>query len=305
MVTITTSSELPQSISEVKDFLEETLPFISARRAQSLWGHSLHLLGFAYDGTTSFRPGSRFGPHAIRDVSTNLETYSPYLHRDLADYSLIDLGNLPFHPHRYDLMNQYFDELLSGISLKKYHSKLLVIGGEHSISYAPIKYHLNEYPDLLLLHLDAHADLRDGYLGAAFSHASIIRRVLDHFGPHHQLLQYGIRSGTREEFQWMKEHHTLIDSFSKLIDQLEKIPQERPIYLTLDLDFFDPSYFPGTGTPEAGGEDFHHFIKIIKVLREKNFIGADITELAPHYDPSGQSSCLASKVTREILLAMS
>ena len=102
----------------------------------------------------------------------------------------------------------------------------------------------------------------------------------------------------------MKQNKTLRYSLEELCISLEKIPNNRPIYLTLDLDFFDPAFLPGTGTPEAGGENFHNFMKILKILNTKNFVGADIVELAPQIDPTNNSSCFASKVTREVLLAL-
>lgn len=295
---------LPQALTSPFNELEEATPFISSKREKRLFSQSTHLLGFCYDGTTSFRPGARFGPNAIREVSLNLETYSPYLHADLEEGNLIDLGNLPFYPAKPQLSLQYFEKMLEGRSLDQEKIRLVVLGGEHSISYGPIKAHLDAYPDLVLLHLDAHADLRDGYLGEKFSHASIIRRVLDHFGPRHELIQYGIRSGTREEFEWMRSQKTLKTSLQDLVEHLQALDSQRPIYLTLDLDYFDPAYFPGTGTPETGGEDFHSFIKIIKILRQKNLVGADVNELAPHYDPTGNSSCFASKVVREVILSL-
>ena len=182
--------------------------------------------------------------------------------------------------------------------------KLLTLGGEHSISYAPIKKYLEDYSDLMLIHLDAHADLRDGYEGFHYSHASIIRRALDHFGDEHSLVQYGIRSGTKEEYAWMGEKGTLQRSREDFYSIIRSIPNDRPLYLTLDLDYFDPSFFPGTGTPEPGGEDFHSFIKLMKILRDKNFVGADVVELAPELDSSGNSSVFAAKVVRELSLLL-
>ena len=156
----------------------------------------------------------------------------------------------------------------------------------------------------MLLHLDAHADLRDGYLGYHYSHASIIRRALDHFGAEHSLIQYGIRSGTKEEYQWMRENKTLVTSRETLLERLTAIPKDRPVYLSFDLDYFDPSFFPGTGTPEPGGEDFHSFISIIKILRQKNFVGCDVVELSPEIDPTDNSSVFATKVLRELILLL-
>lgn len=247
---------------------------------------------------------------AIREVSEGVESYSPYLDRDITEQNpIVDLGNLPVGTGddvdaNWQQATDAFFELTEGVDLAAKKVRLLTLGGEHSISYAPIATHLKNYPDLVLLHLDAHADLRDGYLGHHFSHASIIRRSLDHFGPGHQLIQYGIRSGTREEYQWMREHKTLRTSLQSFLDDVAAIDDARPIYLTLDLDYFDPAYVPGTGTPEAGGETFHSFIKLIKILDKKNFVGCDVTELSPTLDQSGNSDVFATKVVRELLLIL-
>lgn len=284
--------------------LEPAKPFIGTHYGPEIYADSTHILGFCFDGTTSFRPGARFGPSAIREASYGLEDYSPYLDRDTQDYHIVTMGDLPTYPSKWHLSNEFFMEMTEGLDFKQDQIKWLVLGGEHSISYGPIVRHLEHYPDLAILHLDAHTDLRDGYLEEKYSHASIIRRVLDHFTPANTLIQYGIRSGPRQEFNWMKENGTLMSSLKECCEKLEAIPDTRPIYLTLDLDFFDPAYFPGTGTPETGGEDFHGFMKLLKILARKNFVGADVVELAPMLDPTNNSACFASKVVREVLLAM-
>lgn len=283
--------------------MERCRAFIGSEIAEYINQPGIYIVGFPFDGTTSFRPGARFGPSAIRDVSEGIETYSPYLDKDIEDYPLFDLGNLDLLPSRWDLMNKQFLEITGSANLKS-GIKILTLGGEHSISEGPISLYLKQFPDLVLLHLDAHADLRDGYLEEKHSHASIMRRSLDFFGPNNQLIQYGIRSGTRDEFIWMKEHKTLRTSLQELCDDLEALPATRPIYLTLDLDFFDPAYLPGTGTPETGGETYHSFIKIMKILNRKNLVGADVVELAPMLDPTQNSTCMASKVVREVIAAL-
>ena len=244
----------------------------------------------------------------MRENSDGIESYSPYLHKDTADLNgFFDMGELQVGDSQdvesnWRIANEDFQSRVEKFDLNSH--KLITIGGDHSISYAPIRFHLEKYPNLVLLHLDAHADLRDGYQGYHFSHASIIRRSLDHFTDTHELVQYGIRSGTKEEFEEMKKRGSRCESLNALIDKLEIIDDNRPIYLTFDLDFFDPGYFPGTGTPEPGGEDFHAFIRINKVLAKKNLIGADVVELAPELDSSGVSTVLGCKVVRELALAM-
>jgi agmatinase len=284
--------------------MEMSKPFIGSRYSEAIYKNTTHIMGFCFDGTTSFRPGARFGPDAIRDASFGLETYSPYLNKDLVDFSITDCGNLPIYPSKWKITNDYFHGMTSDLDLKKDKIKFLVLGGEHSISYGPIRLALDNFEDLYLIHLDAHTDLRDGYLEEKFSHASIIRRVYDHFSPKNTLLQYGIRSGSKDEFDFMDKHGTVAKSLETCLERINSIPNNRPVYLTLDLDFFDPAYLPGTGTPEAGGETFHSFVKIMKVLKSKNLIGADVVELAPTIDSTGNSSCFASKVVREVLLAL-
>ena len=284
--------------------------YMEIQKLKKPQGRGVYLIGFGFDGTACFRKGTRKGPQAIRDNSFGIEAYSPYLDLDLEEYDhFYDLGDLPIletenQEEIWSHASDGFYKLFSNKNLEEENIRVVTLGGEHSISYAPIKTYLEQYKDLVLIHLDAHADLRDGYEGYHYSHASIIRRALDHFTNKHQLIQYGIRSGTKEEYDWMKEHKTLCTSLDEFIQRVKEIPSNRPVYLTLDLDYFDPSFFPGTGTPEPGGETFHSFVKLMKLLREKNFVGADITELSPEIDSSGNSSVFACKVVREVMLVL-
>jgi agmatinase len=286
--------------------MELVKPFYGLTTKNEVYSNATHIFGFCFDGTTSFRPGARFGPDAIRDASFGLESYSSYQDRDLEDYEsqIIDCGNLPIYPSKWEKTNSHFEKMLQSVDLKETKTKIVTLGGEHSISYGPIKKYMQCFEDLFIIHLDAHADLRDGYLDEKYSHASIIRRIWDHKKETQELIQYGIRSGTRDEFRFMEKYKTRALSLNELLEKVKAVADTRPIYMTLDLDYFDPAYFPGTGTPEAGGEDFHAFIRLIKILKTKNFVGADIVELAPMLDATGNSSAFASKVTRETLLAL-
>lgn len=238
--------------------------------------------------TPSYRSGASLGPEAIREASHNLETYSPYQDLDLNDQKIADIGELSMgYPN-----------------LKQNNIKLLTLGGDHSTSLIPITKYLQEYDDLLILHLDAHADLRDEYEGDMYSHACIMARVLEEFGENHKLLQYGIRSGTEKEFDYVRLHQPQHNNLEHFIKAIRYKYIGMPIYITLDLDFFDPSELPGTGCPEAGGASFSDFIEIIQALRNKNVVGADVVELAPELDPTGRSSCMAAKVVRELMLVM-
>ena len=281
-----------------------------AKSTQIIHDNSIHLLGFCFDGTACFRKGTHAGPNAIREVSEGIESYSPYLDIDIIDGNhFYDLGNLPTDRGNtvdevYLYANQIFEETFQNTNLKESNTKIITMGGEHSISYAPMKKYLEDYEDLTVLHLDAHADLRDGYLGHHYSHASIIYRIQELMSQDQSLIQYGIRSGTKEEYEWMEKHKTLKKSRNEFLESVASIPSDRPIYLTLDLDYFDPGIFPGTGTPEPGGEDFHSFISLMKILKDKNFVGADIVELSPPIDASGNSDVFATKVVREVIATM-
>lgn len=259
------------------------------------------LFGAPYDSTTSYRPGTRFASRAIRSESFGLETYSPYQDKDLEDISVFDGGDLelPFgNPRKaLDMIKETTKKIIDANKLP------CMIGGEHLVSLGAIEAAYEKYPDLRIIHFDAHTDLRDEYLGEKLSHASVIRRAYDLVGDH-RIYQFGIRSGERTEFYWAKEH-TFLNKFN--FNNLElaiKECQGYPVYFTIDLDVLDPSVFPGTGTPEAGGVNFHELLDAIIKVSSLNVVAMDINELSPIYDPSGASTAIACKVLRELLLAM-
>ena len=258
------------------------------------------MFGVPYDGTTSFRPGTRFGPAAIRDVSEGLETYCPQLDRDLDDIAYADLGALaiPFGaPEPVVERVKTATEAVLDLGLKP-----LMLGGEHSISSGAVSAVAEHHPDLVLVQLDAHADLREEWLGARHSHACAMRRCLEVL-PSGDLLQLAIRSGTRHEFQELRHSGRLIQDCPALAQAMQNLAG-RPIYLTLDLDWFDPAVLPGTGTPEPGGFHWSDFAQVVRVLRDHRLVGADVVELAPQLDVSGASAVLAAKVVRSLLLLM-
>lgn len=264
--------------------------------------HSVGLLGWPYDGTTSFRPGTRFGPTAAREASFGIETYCPILDRDYTDGSnCLDLGDLPFSTGSIAGLGA---EVFDWLRHLPPHLKILLVGGEHSLTYYPVKALLERYPNLRIIQLDAHTDLRKEYLEDPLSHASVFYRIKNLLkDPQSQLCQYGIRSGTQEEFRWMKENKTLVSSEEELWDRLKSFGQA-PIYLSVDLDFFDPSLVSGTGTPEAGGPDYRFFERFLDQARSLNLVGADVMELSPSWDSTGVSSTVAAKVIRSLLILM-
>ena len=264
---------------------------------------SIVLYGAPFDSTTSFRPGARFGPAAMRHESFGLETYSPYQDRDLMDISVFDSGDL-------ELCFGSSEMALSDIQKRaeeilKSNKFPLLLGGEHLVTLAAVRAVAAKYPDLHIIHFDAHADLRDDYLGARLSHACVLRRCHDLLGDG-RIHQFCIRSGEREEFRFAAQHtdfHPL--SFDGLEETVRELKEKNvPIYFTIDLDCLDPAVFPGTGTPEAGGVTFLELLEAIRTVAQANVVGADVNELAPMLDASGVSTATACKVLRELLLAI-
>ena len=262
-------------------------------------GCRVGLFGVPYDGTTSFRPGARFGPAAVRDVSTGLETYCPQLELDLETMAYADLGavDIPFGGAE-PVVEAVRKATIRVLDLQL---KPLMLGGEHSISSGAVAAVAERHPELALVQLDAHADLRHEWLGSQHSHACAMRRCLDVL-PSQKLLQIAIRSGTREEFLELNNSGRLVP-IDQMVSRLRDL-RGLPLYLTVDLDWFDPAVMPGTGTPEPGGFLWQHFAELVNELRNHNLVGADVVELAPQLDRSGSSSVLAAKVTRSLLLLM-
>ena len=258
------------------------------------------MVGLPFDGTTSFRPGARFGPAGLRDVSFGIETYSPYLDRDLEDIRFADLGDLELPIGNREKVLAEIEAFARSVT----DSKILGLGGEHLVSYPLMKVMAERHPDLQIVQFDAHCDLREDYMGEAYSHATVMRLIAGHVGPEN-IHQLGIRSGTREEFQYARQHDTLVPARKEDVEALRPQLEGKPVYLTIDLDVLDPSIFPGTGTPEPGGITFDVMMALLKRLDGLNLVGADIVELAPHYDPTGVSSVVAAKIAREVLLMMS
>lgn len=259
------------------------------------------LFGVPFDGTTSFKPGARFAPSAMREDSWAIESYSPYLDKDLEDLELFDYGNLelPFGDkmRALGMIEQTVDEIVQANKIP------IMIGGEHLVSYAPVKALVKKYPDLNIIHFDAHTDLRENYLDETFSHATVLRRIYDLVGDE-KINQFCIRSGLKEEFVWAKTHAHLEKFTFNTLPSCVKRLKEKPVYITIDLDVFDPSVFPGTGTPEPGGINFHQMLEIINSLKElNNVVGMDVVELSPKNDASGVSTAVACKTLRELILA--
>lgn len=260
------------------------------------------LFGAPFDSTTSFRPGTRFASKAIRSESFGIETYSPYQDKDLEDVKIFDSGDLELR----------FGNPVSALGdIEERTAKILgdgkiplMIGGEHLVTLGAVRAVAKKYPDLHVIHFDAHADLREDYLGEPLSHASVLHRVWEIVGDD-KIYQFGIRSGECREFLWAKDHVTMQKfNFNGLKEVVKKL-EGKPVYFTLDLDVLDPSIFPGTGTPEAGGVSFMELLQAVMELTGLQIVGCDVNELSPVYDQSGVSTAVACKIIREILLVIS
>ena len=260
------------------------------------------LFGAPFDSTTSFRPGTRFGSSAIRHESFGLESYSPYQDKDLLDKNIFDSGDLELS---FGITENALADIEERTETILNDKKIpFMIGGEHLVTLGAFRAVSKKYEDVHIIHFDAHADLRNDYLGAELSHACVIRRCWDIIGDG-KIYQFGIRSGDREEFRWGSEHITTNKFNFDTLEEVVKKLEGKPVYFTVDLDVLDPSVFPGTGTPEAGGVDFDTLRKAVTLVCSNcNIVGCDVNELSPHYDQSGASTAVACKIVREMLLAI-
>jgi len=260
------------------------------------------VFGMPMDFTVSFRPGARFGPARIREASVGLEEYSPYLDRSLADVRYFDAGDLmlPFGNAERSLamIGDFVRKLLADGKFP------LGLGGEHLVSWPIVREMHARYPDLALIHIDAHADLREHYEGEPLSHATPIRKAAELLGGRN-IYQFGIRSGTREEFEYARERLNFYPF--EVLEPLRRVLPElagRPVYVTVDIDVLDPSAAPGTGTAEPGGVSSRELLAAIHAIArsEVRVVGADVVEVAPVYDPSEQTAIVAAKLVREMLI---
>ncbi|RLQ93466.1 agmatinase [Falsibacillus albus] len=261
------------------------------------------LYGMPMDWTVSYRPGSRFGPTRIREVSIGLEEYSAYLDRELEEVRYFDAGDIPLPfgnaQRSLDMIEEFVEKLLNDNKFP------LGMGGEHLVSWPVMKAVSKKYKDLAIIHMDAHTDLREEYEGEPLSHSTPIRKIAEHIGPEN-VYSFGIRSGMKEEFQWAKENGMHISKFEVLEPLKEILPKlaGRPVYVTIDIDVLDPAHAPGTGTVDCGGITSKELLASIhEIARSQvNVVGADLVEVAPIYDTSEQTANTASKLIREMIL---
>lgn len=260
----------------------------------------LILVGAPLDLTVSFRPGTRFAPQQIRQVSPGLEEYSVYLDRDLRDCCFYDAGDIALPPGNLEESMRRIRRVIARLLADGKFP--LTLGGEHLISLAVLQEVARIHRDLAVLVFDAHTDLRPHYLGEAYSHATVMRHVAELVGGV-SLYQFGIRSGTKEEFAFAREHtHLYLREVTAPLREVAPQLGDRPVYVSLDIDVVDPAYAPGTGAPEPGGCDAGEIIQAVHLLRGLRVVGFDLVEVSPPYDPAGQTALLAAKLVREAIL---
>lgn len=279
-------------IERLSDFMAASDDYASARAV--LWG-------IGQDFTTSYRPGTRFGPGRIREASYGIEEFSYHSRKSLAEKNFFDLG---------DVAVVFGDAAATLNRAEQVARKLfqdgklsLMMGGEHLVTLPVVKAAHEKYGnDLLLLQFDAHADLREDYLGNPLSHAAVMRRCLD-FLPPGNLYQFGIRSGTQEEYELGSTQchlypHEVLRPLTEVLPTLGN----RPVYITIDIDVMDPAFAPGTGTPEPGGITSREMIDAVLAMAGLNVVGFDVVEVAPGLDQTDRTPVLAAKLIREAIL---
>lgn len=258
------------------------------------------LFGAPMDYTASSRSGSRAAPQKIRHVSRTLEEHSMFLERDLSQLKFFDNGDLSLPLGNVEKSL----EIIEGAwRLLLEDGKLpFMVGGDHLVTFPAVKAAAEHYENLALLQLDAHADLRDTYLGESNSHASVIYKIIKETGVK-DIYQLGIRSATGDELKFARKNTRFFPY--EIIEPLKKIKKElsrRPVYVTLDIDVVDPAFAPGTGTPEPGGCSSREILEAVYQLKDFQVIGIDLVEVTPAYDYGEITSLLAAKIIREALL---
>lgn len=261
------------------------------------------IVGVPFDGTASYRPGARFGPSAIRAASHSLETFSPFINKDLHGRDIVDMGDLELSPGDVEGMLQKVEAKTSDIIERD--MRPIIFGGEHTATLGVVRSLVKAYPDLMVIHLDAHADFKDEYLGNRINHATVMKRVADIIS-RDRIITIGVRTGTKDE---LADAGLNVPISLELIRQdwnevINIIPEGIPIYVSLDLDVFDPSLVPGVGNPEPYGLTWREFIQITRILTFQNFVGFDVMELTPKYDATGVSAIVAASVVRDLTLSL-
>jgi len=261
------------------------------------------LVGIPFDGTSSFRPGARFGPNAIREGSHSLEKFGPFCDRDLSNMDYIDLGDLELEPDSVESMTDKVYTVVGEILDKD--MRPVILGGEHIVSVGAIKRMVQNYPDLVVLQLDAHFDLKDEYSDDVISHTSVIQQIVDLITSE-RLYRISVHAVSREESinAGIKMSLGFNGGLHDIERVLELIPKDKPLYVSLDMDVFDPSLVPSVSNPGPIGLTYREFVQLVRGLAYWKLVGFDIVELTPQYDQTGVSSVVAASVVRDLMMCM-
>ncbi|NLO90016.1 MAG: agmatinase [Clostridia bacterium] len=263
--------------------------FLEARIKGRESGGKVVILGAPFENMSSYRKGSALGPSAIRKASQSIESYSKIFRKDLRDIDLRDGGNLILKEDPEEAMEQISQAVEKHL---RENLGIVVLGGDHSITVGAVKGALKVYPNLQGVVLDAHSDWRESYEGSSLSHACTVRRLWDILEG--RVWVVGARSfyGEEREEVYVSEG-----------ELFKKLDPRRPVYLSIDLDVFDPGICPGVGNPEPGGMNYWQVIEIFKKLLSFVVIGMDVVELHPAYDPAEISTITAAKLVQEGIAA--
>jgi agmatinase len=275
-------------------------PAFIASRA-SLPEARIVVFGIPFEGSVNLRQGADRGPRDLRLASDSIETYSPALERDLEDLAIADLGDCRLGAGS---PRQQLDSARHEIA-EFWHPGLrpVMLGGDHTATVPVIETLAPAIPELRILQLDAHPDLREEFLGERYNYASAMARVMDVVAPE-RVYQVGMRTGAREEYARRAPHlypaHAIhpVEAVRRLVPELAR----HPLYVTIDVDVLDPSEAPGTGAPEPCGLRTAELIEIVRLLEPCRIVGTDLVEVAQAFDPSGRTAITASWVLREAIL---
>ena len=273
--------------------------FIACRA--SLPDARIILFGIPFEGRVNLRRGADRGPRELRLASDSIETYSPFLGRDLEDLALADLGDCELGDGApREQLTRAREEIRR---FWRPGLRPVTLGGDHTATLPVIEVLAPAIPDLRILQLDAHPDLREEFLGERYNYASAMARVMDVVAPE-RVFQVGMRTGAREEFQRKAPHlfpaHRIhpVEAVRGLLPEL----RAHPLYVTIDVDVLDPSEAPGTGAPEPCGITAAELVEIVRLLEPCRIVGTDLMEVAQAWDPSGRTGITASWILREAIL---
>ena len=285
--------------------------FMRLPHVQDLEGVDVAILGVPTDGAVSFRSGARFGPEAIRSASVLLRPYNPLLGVDVVEsLSMVDYGDAPTVPGHHEETLPRIEEFLGPVHAAGVVP--LAMGGDHSMVLAELRAAARVHGPLALVQLDAHADVWDSYYGVPHFHGTVFRRAVEEgLVDPARSVQAGMRGtlyGADDEHEparlgydaiaWAELERMSPEEYG---DRVRARVGEAPAFLSFDVDFVDPAFAPGTGTPEVGGPSSGQALAYLRALTGIDFRAADCVEVSPPYDPAGITAWLAASACHEML----